>query len=444
MRRADIMPCLSSEPSKRRPVVLLASGTLGDILPMLGLGRALREAGNDIRIVTHSAFRTATEAHGLDWAPLEGNPNALLADPVFAAALRLDGQPLRSLRDTLRFVHAAGGEVARMLHSAWHAARDAGCIVVGLPTSWGQTIAERLDVPCVWMLCQPLGRTGAFPSPLQPWSGSPGRAYNRLSHVLAEQSLWRPWRAQLERWRGELGLPRRDIDPFAAARRARSPFVYLHSPALISRPLDWPRHYVVAGHWRAHIEPGWQPAPELGRFLAAGSPVFAGFGSMAAGRERELARLLFEAAVRSGRRIVLQLSRPDLAPAAPPEVLVIGPAPHQRLLGHMAAAIHHGGAGTTHATLRAGLPGIAIPFGVDQHFWGRRVAVLGAGLPPLSQRRLAEQLVPSIERLLGDPVLKRNAQHLARLMRDEDGIAVAARITESVLGEGGRDDKVTG
>lgn len=410
---------------KHPPVVVLAGGTLGDILPMLSLGRALVQAGNDVRIVSHAAFRGAVQARGLAWAPLEGDVDALLADPMFAGALRTGSRPLIALRDTVRFIHSARHDVARMLRSAWHAAHDAGCIVVGLPTTWGQTIAERLNVPCVWALCQPIGRTGSFESPLQPWSGSLGRGYNRLSHRLAEQSLWRPWRAELECWRAELGLARRGADPFVAARRARSPFVYLHSPAVLPRPSDWPENHRVAGHWSPESAPGWQPSPALARVLDTGA-VFAGFGSMAAGREHELSALVFAAALRSGRRMVLQLARPELAAVAPPEVLVIGPAPHDLLLSHFAAAIHHGGAGTTHAALRAGIPSVAVPFGVDQHFWGRRVAALGAGPPPLGQRRLAESLAPAIERLVSDSRLRQNAASLAQQLRDEDGIAVAA------------------
>jgi len=421
-----------NDPLKRSPIILLASGTLGDVLPMLALGRALLAAGNDVRIVAHVMFRASAQADGLVWAPLEGDPNALLADPMFAGALRLDGQPpIRSLRDTMRFVHAARSEVAQMLRSAWRAARDAGCIIVGLPTTWGQTIAERLGVPCVWALCQPIGRTAAFASPFQPWSGSLGGSYNRLSHLLAEQALWRPWRAELQRWRAELGLSCHDADPFAAARRARSPFVYLYSPALVPRPPDWPDHHIVAGYWRAGAAGPWRPSPELARFLDAGAPVYAGFGSMAAGRERELATGIFEAATGSGRRVVLQLSRPELVPVAPPEVLVIGPAPHEQLFARVAAAIHHGGAGTSHAAVRAAIPSIAVPCGVDQYFWGHRVAALGAGLPPLRparQGRLGERLALSIERLLGDARLRANAERLAHRLRAEDGIAVAAEV----------------
>lgn len=400
---------------------------------MLALGRALVRAGNNVRIVTHTPFRAATEAHGLHWAPLHGDPNALLADPLYAGALRLSRQPLRSLRHTLRFIHAARAELARMLRSAFDAARDAGCIIVGLPTTWGQTIAERLGVPCVWTLCQPLSRTGAFPSPLQPWSGSLGHAYNRLSHLLAEQSLWRPWLAELERWRRELGLPRKAADPFVAAMRARSPFVYLFSSRLVPRPADWPEHHIVAGHWVQDDTHDWRPSPELARFLEAGAPLYAGFGSMAAGREQELAAAVFAAAARSRRRVVLQLARPELLPPAPPEVHVIGPAPHGRLFGRIAAAIHHGGAGTTHAVLRAGLPAATVPFGVDQLFWGRRVAALGAGLPPLGQRELRPQrLAPLVERLLDDRALQATAQRLGQRLRGENGIAVAAEVVRRV------------
>ncbi len=76
------------------------------------------------------------------------------------------------------------------------------------------------------------------------------------------------------------------------------------------------------------------------------------------------------------------LSQPDL----PGEVFVTGAVPHDWLFPRMAAVVHHGGAGTTGAGLRAGVPSIIVPGANDQPFWGRRVEALGAGPAPIPRR----------------------------------------------------------
>lgn len=69
-------------------------------------------------------------------------------------------------------------------------------------------------------------------------------------------------------------------------------------------------------------------------------------------------------------------------------MLVTGELPHAWLLPRVAAVVHHGGAGTTAATLRAGIPSVIIPHAFDQAFWGRRVSALGAGPAPIDMKEL--------------------------------------------------------
>ena len=64
----------------------------------------------------------------------------------------------------------------------------------------------------------------------------------------------------------------------------------------------------------------------------------------------------------------------------PPEIIQIKSAPHDWLFRQIDAAAHHGGAGTTGASLRAGLPTIVKPFFGDQFFFGSRIEDLGVGI----------------------------------------------------------------
>jgi sterol 3beta-glucosyltransferase len=101
----------------------------------------------------------------------------------------------------------------------------------------------------------------------------------------------------------------------------------------------------------------------------------------------------------------------------------------------MAAVVHHGGAGTTGAGLRAGVPSIIVPVSNDQPFWGRRVKALGAGPAPIPRKRLtADRLAHAIGVAVTDEAIRKRAAELGETIRAEDGVANAVRIINQTLG----------
>ncbi|HSP81366.1 MAG TPA: nucleotide disphospho-sugar-binding domain-containing protein, partial [Myxococcaceae bacterium] len=100
--------------------------------------------------------------------------------------------------------------------------------------------------------------------------------------------------------------------------------------------------------------------------------------------------------------------------------------PHDWLFPRVAAVVHHGGAGTTGAALRAGVPAIIVPFTMDQPFWGSRVAALGVGPTPLPRARLTqERLAEALRRTVADEAMRARAAALGARIRAEDGVAEA-------------------
>jgi UDP:flavonoid glycosyltransferase YjiC (YdhE family) len=101
---------------------------------------------------------------------------------------------------------------------------------------------------------------------------------------------------------------------------------------------------------------------------------------------------------------------------------------------HVAAVVHHGGAGTTAAGLRAGTPAVVCPFFGDQLFWGERVATLGAGPRPLPVTRLdAGTLAVRVSAAVGDPAIRTRAATAGRRIRAEDGVGHACAVVESLI-----------
>jgi UDP:flavonoid glycosyltransferase YjiC (YdhE family) len=124
------------------------------------------------------------------------------------------------------------------------------------------------------------------------------------------------------------------------------------------------------------------------------------------------------------------LSNADL----PDEVFKIDTIPHDWLFPQMAAVVHHGGAGTTAAGLRAGIPSVIIPFFAEQPFWGRRIAELGVGPKPIPRKRLSqERLAAAIHTAASDESMRRRAHTLGECIRTENGVARAVEVFHRCL-----------
>jgi sterol 3beta-glucosyltransferase len=389
-----------------------------------------------VRVVAHARFCELIIRRGLSFAQLDGDLNALLTAPSGRAALTSTQGPLQTLRASLAFLRAARPLYAAMLESAWEQARDAGLLIATLPTAVaGTQIAEALGIPCVLALLQPLGCTSAFPSPMQPFHASLGPAYNRLSHAALNHLIWWPWRAEVARWRTSQLLlrPLPLSGPIAVAEQRGLTALYGFSQHVVLPPPDWPNWRQITGFWFLERPAEWRPPAALEHFLAAGPPpVYLGLGSMGPPRSPAQIQAMVGGLRQAGLRGLLAIGGPIPAELDGPDLLAIGDTWHDWLFPQLALAIHHGGAGTTAATLRAGIPSICLPVGVDQLFWGHRVNGLGCGAPPLPLGSLSShRLAAAIQQSLS-PEVRQAAAAMGQAIREELGAEVAAGVIDAL------------
>jgi UDP:flavonoid glycosyltransferase YjiC (YdhE family) len=200
-------------------------------------------------------------------------------------------------------------------------------------------------------------------------------------------------------------------------------------------PKDWGDDVLVSGYWFLDSE-DWTPDAALAEFLASGDkPIYVGFGSMPGIDAEAMSTMILEALARTGKRGLLATGGGALgAGTLPANVHLISAAPHDRLLTLVSAAIHHGGAGTTGAALRAGLPTTIVPFFGDQPFWGRRIEQLGVGPRPLERKTLSADSLTSAIMAMDAPEMRRKANALGAAIREEDGIEAAIRFIETRTG----------
>ena len=301
----------------------------------------------------------------------------------------------------------------------------------------GPHLAEKFSVPAMLVLPAPmLVPTGAFPLLGLPHLDH-GPRFNRATYRLVTWS-YRLYGRMLNRFRREelgLGPLPRSANVLSRADGRPVPVLHGYSPQVVPRPADWPPDAHVTGYWFLASADPWRPPAELAAFLAAGTPpVYVGFGSMAGRRPCRLARIVVEALRKTGHRGILATGWGGLESMHRPRtILKIRQAPHDWLFPRTAGVVHHGGAGTTAAGLRAGRPTLICPFIADQPFWGHRIHSLGLGPEPIPQRKLSAQaLARSLRTLTGSDVIRDKAAAMGRRIRKENGIARAVEIIEKI------------
>lgn len=408
--------------------LLLTAGSQGDVQPFVALALRLRTAGHDAVLAAPAAFAGLAASYDVPFAPLD-----LDMSQVGAALVGRHG-----LRHLLTFCRSMGLLAAAALPGVTTAARRGADIVVHHPVlPAGQHLAEMLGVPAVAALLQPaLVPTREFLS--AAWPGTAPRMLNRPSYHAARYLTGAWCRRDIDRWRRDvLALPPRPgrHDPLRGSDGAPATVLHAFSGHVVPRPADWPPTAHVTGYWMLPAAPHWSPPRRLSGFLDGGGPVvYVGFGSMPSPDPEHLATAIRAAADQCGVRAVMASEIPELRRLLPAgRFLLIRHAPHDWLFPRVQAIVHHGGAGTTGAAAMAGWPQVIWPFGVDQHFWSRRMAELGVAPPARPVRALTgRSLAAALERALGDPRLGRAAAGVGARVRAEDGCGVAVGLLESV------------
>ena len=269
-------------------------------------------------------------------------------------------------------------------------------------------------------------------------SGTPklGAVGNAIEWRLARFSLNQTLLKDVNRLRRRVGLePCRDLllDGWPSHRLN----LLASSPAFLDRrPPDWPRWHQVCGFLELPAHEHEVLSPDVDAFLADGrAPIFMGFGSLMpiAGNAHLTETIAtFEAAARrSDQRAIIQsdIDRPSTG-----RVLFVRRTPHNLVFPRCAAVVHHAGAGTTHSTLRAGVPSIPVPHVSDQFAWSEELERLGVAARPLRRTKLnAEALASRIRDVIRKPRMKQAAMSIRETMKGDNGTETAADLIEGAM-----------
>jgi sterol 3beta-glucosyltransferase len=407
-------------------VSIVASGTRGDVQPYIALGQGLSSAGYDVRLLASENFEPLAVEAGLSFCSTGESIETILQSDEWRAVTE-SGNFLRILRQMQREMKKRVNQLAQQLPGFLE---GSDLIITGMSGLGGVfTIAEAFKIPLIQAYVVPFSPTRELAAPLVaklPF----GRLLNRPSFHLMRQMFWQTSKMSDTATRQILGLPKGSFwGPYRSLKQRRVPALYGYSQHVLPRPTDWTDNEMITGYWFLDEPEGWQPPADLVAFLNAGqAPVYIGFGSMGSRDPQEAGTIAVEALQRTGQRGVLAAGWGGLKASEVPETIhLIESLPHSWLFPRMAAVVHHGGAGTTAAGLRAGVPSVIIPFMGDQPFWGRRVAELGVGPAPIPRKKLtAPRLAAAISEAVNQQDMRAKANRLGQQIQAEAGVANAA------------------
>jgi UDP:flavonoid glycosyltransferase YjiC (YdhE family) len=343
------------------------------------------------------------------------------------------GNPISQMRIIKKLTDQTGWQT---MTDAWAACRDAEVIFSSFTSDiYALSIAEKLGARHISMPLQPALFRGAatMNAPLPDRNSIINYIFGKL---FLYPFNWRLSGKTVNRFRREVLMlePQTRAQHLAAKRRLFT--LQAYSRHIVPHAEDWPSTLRTTGFWFLEEQNDWEPPRGLTEFLDSGEPpVCIGFGSMIGRNLEEVTRMVIEAVRRSGRRAVLLSGWAGIGNAEPDDSIYrLEAAPHEWLYPRTAAAVHHGGAGSTASSLRAGVPTIIVPHLGDQAFWGRRVYALGAGPKPVPRNKLtASVLAASIKAATENHDMKRRAQELGTKIRAEDGIGQAVELIEQYI-----------
>lgn len=396
-------------------ILLSTIGSRGDVQPLVALGLQLMELGQEVHMCVPPDFRDWIEGFGITVTPI-------------GPELRSTGKtnPMATPRTPEQIRQIMEETVATQFETITAAAQSCDLIVGATALQIAtRSIAEHMGIPYFFAAyCPSVLPSPAHSPPILTGLGDKSVTMTDYSDLWEKDAA--RWNAQ---WKDILNAHRMRLrlDPVSEVRS----HILTDQPWLACDPTLGPwsdpadQFVFQTGAWFLKDE---RPLdPELEAFLEAGDPpIYFGFGSIHA--PQGLSEMMIQSARALGYRAILLRGWADLSLVDnEPDCIAIGEVNHRALFKRVAAVVHHGGAGTTHAATRAGAAQVVIPQHYDQYYWARRVQELGIGTTHISGIPSTDSLTGALKQTL-QPNVTAHAHTVAAAMRDDGALIAAQRL----------------
>jgi UDP:flavonoid glycosyltransferase YjiC (YdhE family) len=414
---------------------LASYGTRGDVEPSVAVGRELLRRGHEVRIAVPPELVEFAESAGLP-AVAYGPEFKDYLDEEFVRNLWAEflrnfwtiRGPINLLREAWAPVTRYWAEMSATLKSL---ADGADLLFTGqIFQEPASNVAEYYDIPFATLHYFPIRANGKLvrmvPSPLV-----------RTAMTATEWVFWRMTTKVEEEQRSELSLPkaahrapRRIAERRSLEIQAYEEFCF---PGLASEWAKWDGQRPFIGTLTMELTT--DADDEVASWIGAGTPpICFCFGSIAVESASDTVEMIDAACAELGERALICAGGSDFSEAPHSgHVKVVGPVNYAESFPVCRAVVHHGGAGTTAASLRAGVPTLILWTTGDQPLWGARIKQLKVGAARRLSSTTRESLVTDLRQILAPEYATRAGEVAARMTKPADSIAAAADLLEDAV-----------
>ncbi|MGV0602984.1 glycosyltransferase [Mycolicibacterium sp. XJ1904] len=411
--------------------VLACYGTRGDVEPGLALARELLHRGHEVRVAVPPDLIGFAEAAGIAAVPYGLDTQTWMDQhrDLWASILRAfwNIQKLKTL----------GQELWEVYSQCW---RSASATLVSLADGADRIIsgrgleepaanvAEYYDIPLATLHFAPARPNGQFLPTLPPQVGS----------SLMTLNLWLFWRMTKrveDAQRRELGLAKASISPSRRIAERGSLDIQAYDeccfPGLASEWAKWAHQRPFVGALTMELTT--DADEEVASWIASGTPpIYFGFGSVPVESARRTIEMISAACARLGERALICAAGTDVSDVLPSaHVKLVSTVSHAVTFPACRAVVHHGGAGTTAAGLRAGVPTLILWTAADQPLWGIQIKRLKVGSARRFSGTTEDTLVDDLRTILAPQYVARAREIANEMTAAAESVAAAADLIEN-------------
>ena len=414
-------------------ILIVAVGSYGDVLPLVGLGRALRSRGHAVTFFANGHFANLVQQAGIGFVPIG------TAEEYDAVASHPDlWHPHKGWRIIMKRM------MSEALQEAYHLlcshVRPGQTVLISSTLGFAaRLVQETHQIPLATVHFSPGVFHSAYQAPRMPGLPLPDwlpvrfkqGVWRFVDHLIIDPIL----KPKLNRFRRELGLP-----PVS-----RIFHTWLHSPDLVlglfpewfaTPQPDWPHSTVLTG-FPLYDEAGDSALPTTIQSFIAAHPQPLVFTPGSANKHGTSFFIEAVKACQEMHRPAIFLTRyPEQLPQPlPPHITHFSYVPLSQLLPYCAALIHHGGIGTCSQALRAGIPQLIQPYAFDQFDNGARIEKLSVGRTISQGSFRALKIATCLQDLLTSLEVTTACHTIKDTFKGKDPCAVSCTLIEQMMNE---------
>lgn len=405
-------------------ITIICAGSRGDFQPYVALAQRLKILGEEVRISGFSQFENFVRGYGIDYVPIEVAYEELGVDPKMLKQAGSADNPLKMIL-TFNKMKKYGAQIAKQTYDSLEGSDlivyHPGCVI-------GYFAAQEMNIPSVLATPFPMNKTEEYLSVVTYGKARPTRINKKISYKMIQGMLWLASSNTVKQhWKERFGrVPKNFKSPYEKISKDHIAMVSC-SNFVFPRPKDWNKNIYQSGYWFVEENKEYKPSKELEAFINNGEkPVYIGFGSVFDSDEKDkIVKIIIDALKKCGKSgIISGMGKVDNLSN---NIIAVDGIPHTWLFEKVSVVCHHGGAGTTAAGFRAGVPSVIIPFSNDQFAWAHRAFDLGVGAKPIYKKDLTvDKLAEGINYALNKDIIER-AEILSKNIALEDGALDCAK-----------------